>query len=389
MKRMEIVKGDITKVKGISAVGKAIGIKKNKLDFGVIYSDRICNAAAVYTQNSVKGAPLLVTKEHLRDGKSQAIVINSGVANVCTGEKGITDAKETAELAANELNVKIEDVLVASTGLIGAYLPMDKIQEGISGIKNELSKDSNIAEAILTTDSLKKEVCVKEDNFTIAGIAKGAGMVHPNMATMLAFICTDAEISSEELQKMIKGAVDISFNMTTVDMDTSTSDMCVIMANGYAGKADEEKFQNALNYVCAGLAKKIAIDGEGATKLIQVEVKNAQDEESAKRLAKAVVSSNLFKCAVYGNDPNWGRILCAIGNSGAEFEELKVDVYFGDRIIVKNGVTADFDYDGVKKVMSEKTLNVVIDMKQGKSQATAYGCDMTEEYIKINAHYHT
>ena len=252
MKRMEIVKGDITKVKGISAVGKAIGIKKNKLDFGVIYSDRICNAAAVYTQNSVKGAPLLVTKEHLRDGKSQAIVINSGVANVCTGEKGITDAKETAELAANELNVKIEDVLVASTGLIGAYLPMDKIQEGISGIKNELSKDSNIAEAILTTDSLKKEVCVKEDNFTIAGIAKGAGMVHPNMATMLAFICTDAEIPSEELQKMIKRAVDISFNMTTVDMDTSTSDMCVIMANGYAGKADEEKFQNALNPLLSG-----------------------------------------------------------------------------------------------------------------------------------------
>ncbi len=384
---MKIIKGNITKVKGITAVGKGVGIKKDKLDFAVISSDKICNAAAVYTQNSVKGAPLYVTKENIKDGKVQAIVINSGIANVCTGEKGINDAKKMAELTAEELGVKSSDVLVASTGLIGAYLPMDKIENGIKGVKEELSAGENVAEAILTTDTVKKEICVKEDNFTIGAVAKGAGMVHPNMATMLAFICTDADISSEKLNKMLKNAVNDSFNMMSVDMDTSTSDMCVVLANGYAGKVDENKFQEVLNYVCKELAKKVAADGEGATKLITVDVKNAK--EGAKKLAKSIISSNLFKCAVYGNDPNWGRILCAMGNSGVSFDETKVDVYFGGKIIVKNGVTADFDYNEIEKIMKKEELKVTIDMKEGNENAEAYGCDMTEEYIEINAHYHT
>ncbi len=386
---MEIIKGDITKVKGIFAVGKAIGIKKKKLDLGIIYSDKVCTTVAVYTSNKVKGAPLYVTKDHLKDGKSQAIIINSGIANVCTGKKGINDAKSMAELTAKELGIKSGNVLVSSTGLIGAYLPMDKIKKGLKGIKDELSKDSKISEAILTTDLIKKEVCIKEDNFTIAGIAKGSGMIHPNMATMLSFICTDADIPANKLKMALKKAVSDSFNMMTVDMDTSTSDMCVLMANGYAGKVDENKFNAALVILCKELAKKIAADGEGATKLIEVHVKNSKDEISAKRIAKSIVSSNLFKCAVYGNDPNWGRILCAMGNSRIDFDEGKVDVYFGTVKIVSNGVTSRFDYNKVKKIMKKKKLIVTIDMKSGKYSAESFGCDMTEDYIKINAKYHT
>lgn len=414
---MKILKGNIANIKGFSAVGRAIGIKKEKLDFGVIYSDKICNTAAVYTKNSVKGAPLIVTKQHLdsrkkewnlENGKAQAIVINSGIANVCTGEKGILDAKQMCELVAKEIGIKTEDVLVASTGLIGAYLPMEKIKKGVIGIKTELNnvihnpETCNIAEAILTTDLIKKEVCVKDDNFTIAGIAKGSGMIHPNMATMLAFICTDAELSSEKLDAMLKKAVNDSFNMITIDMDTSTSDMCIVMANGYAGKVNEEKFQKALTFICTKLAKKVAKDGEGATKLIEVHVKNAKDEASAKILAKSVVCSNLVKCAAYGNDPNWGRILCALGNTGIEFEAEKINVYFGSKskddtdavdesnaIIVKNGVTANFDYEKIKEIMCKEELKIIIDMQFGNFSATAYGCDMTEKYIEINAHYHT
>lgn len=381
--------GTITSVDGISAAGKNIGIKKSKPDFGIIYSDMVCSAAAVYTQNKVKGAPLYVNMEHLKDGKAQAIAVNSGVANVCTGKKGIEDAKTMARLVARELGIKESDVLVASTGIIGHYLPMDKIAKGVIGIRKELSKKSKIAEAILTTDTARKEVFIKKENFCIGAIAKGAGMVHPNMATMLAFICTDAVIPFHSLQKMLKNAADISFNMLTVDMDTSTSDMCIIMANGKAGKVDEKAFQEALNEACVELSKKIAMDGEGATKLIEVHVKGARDGDSARALAKAVVSSNLVKCAVYGNDPNWGRIICALGNSGAEFDELKVDVYFGNLQIVKNGVTLNFNYGEVKKVMDKKELKITISMNKGKGAAVAYGCDMSEEYVKINAHYRT
>lgn len=386
---MEKTNAPLTEVNGFTALGKHIGIKKNSPDFAVIYSDKVCSAAALYTRNAVKGAPLYVTKEHLKDGQAQAIVVNSGISNVCTGKKGIQDAKKTALLVSQELGIKKEDVLVASTGLIGAYLPMDKIEKGIKGIRNELSKDSNVAEAILTTDLVKKEICVKHDNFTIAGVAKGSGMIHPNMATMLSFICTDAMVEAGALQQMLKKAVDQSFNMMTIDMDTSTSDMCIVLANGHAGKVDNGKFQEALMCVCTELARKIASDGEGATKLIEVSVINMSGLEAAKRLAKSIVSSNLVKCAAYGCDPNWGRILCAMGNSGVLFEESKVDVYFGGKLIVKNGVTSDFDYPEIKRIMSCKSLQITVDMKLGKEHSTAFGCDMTEGYIKINANYRT
>ncbi|MEW6528772.1 MAG: bifunctional glutamate N-acetyltransferase/amino-acid acetyltransferase ArgJ [Candidatus Micrarchaeota archaeon] len=379
----------ITSVNGFSALSKHIGIKKTKLDFGVIYSDTLCNAAAVYTQNKIKGAPLYVNMEHLKDGKAQAIVINSGIANVCTGKKGIKDAKTIARLTAKEMNIKETNVLVASTGLIGCYLPMDKIKKGLVGIRSVLSKKSKIAEAILTTDKVKKEVLIKKDNFSIGAIAKGAGMIYPNMATMLAFLCTDAEIQSHSLKKMLKNAVDISFNMLAVDMDTSTSDMCIIMANGKAGKVNEKIFQKALNEVCIELSKKIACDGEGATKLIEVHVKSANNEKCARMLAKSVVSSNLVKCAVYGNDPNWGRILCALGNSKVDFDETKISVRFENLEIVKHGVSANFDRKKASEIMNRKNLKIIIEMNCGTASATAYGCDMGTDYIKINACYHT
>ena len=394
---MEIIDADVTKVNGFTALGKNVGIKSGKPDFAVIYSDTVCNAAATYTKNLVKGAPLVITKEHLTDGKLQAIVINSGVANVCTGEKGLADAKEMTSLTAAELGISEKNVAVASTGVIGKYLPMEKIRVGMKGIKSELSKDSNVAQAIMTTDLVQKKICVKEGNFTIAAIAKGSGMIHPNMATMLAFVCTDAQIESEKLDAMLKKIVSDSFNMMTVDMDTSTSDMCIVLANGKAGKVDEAKFEAALGFVCKELARKIAADGEGATKLLEVTVKGATDTQTAKILAKSIVSSNLVKCAAYGNDPNWGRILCAMGNSGAQFDPLKVDVWFGDEKngkdgqikIVQAGVTTDFDYAKVKAVMAKTALPITIDLHEGSAQATAFGCDMTEQYIEINAHYTT
>lgn len=387
---MKLLSNNVCAPKGFRAAGRCAGIKKSgKLDLAVIFSDFLANAAAVYTSNKVKGAPLYVTKKHLENGKARAIVINSGIANVCTGKKGINDAEETAKIAAKELEIKPDDALVASTGLIGAYLPMDKIKMGLRGIKNELSVNSNAAKAIMTTDTVEKGIAVKIGNFTIGAIAKGSGMIHPNMATMLCFITTDAEIPSKKLNYFLKHSVSKSFNMMSVDMDTSTSDMAVILANGFAGKADEGKFQNALDFVCMELAKKIARDGEGATKLLEVEAKNAATKFYAEEIAKSVVSSNLVKCALFGNDPNWGRIMCAIGNSSAKFKENLVDVYFENMLIVKNGVAADFSFDEARKIMGKKTLKITIDAKQGKESATAYGCDMTYDYVKINARYTT
>ena len=387
---MKLLKNDVCAPMGFKALGKAIGIKKSgKHDLAVIFSEVLADAAAVYTSNKVKGAPLIVTKKHLNNGKAQAVIVNSGVANVCTGEKGIKDAEDMASMAAKEMGISPSDVIVASTGVIGKFLPMEKISSGLKGIKDELSANSKVAKAIMTTDLAEKSIAVKEDNFTIGAIAKGSGMIHPNMATMLCFITADAKIPAKKLQKMLKNAVDISFNMISVDMDTSTSDMVAIMANSLAGKVNEAKFQNALDYVCIELAKKIAKDGEGATKLIQVNVKNAATDEDAKKIAKAVVSSNLVKCAVYGNDPNWGRIMCAAGNSGAKFDEEKIDIYFDDNAIVKNGTGVDFNYEHIKKVMNKEKLDINIDLKNGNKNATAYGCDMTEDYIKINALYTT
>lgn len=387
---MEFLNNNVCSPKGFKALGKTVGIKKSgKADCAVIFSEVLADAAAVYTSNKVKGAPLIVTKKHLEDGKAQAIVVNSGVANVCTGEKGIKDAEDVAKFAAAELGISANDVIVASTGLIGAFLPMDKISKGIKGIKNELKICPDAATSIMTTDKAKKEVSVKVGNFTIGAIAKGSGMISPNMATMLCFITTDAKISSKNLAAFLKNSVNKSFNMTTVDMDQSTSDMAVIMANGLAGRVDKKKFQNALDYVCIELAKKIAKDGEGATKLIEVNVKNAATEKDAKKIAKSVVSSNLVKCAIFGNDPNVGRIMCAIGNSTAEFKENLIDIYFGSERVVQNGRISGFNPDEIKSIMKKDVLSITIDMNNGKENASAYGCDMTYDYIKINAMYTT
>ncbi len=387
---MQLLKNNVCAPKGFKALGKHIGIKKSgKLDLAVIFSDVLADASAVYTSNKVKGAPLIVTKDHLKNGKAQALVINSGVANVCTGNKGLKDAEDTAKIIAKELKIKANNVVVASTGLIGTYLPMDKIKKGLKGIKNELSINSNAAAAIMTTDTVKKEIAVKVDNFVIGGIAKGSGMIHPNMATMLCFITTDAKIPSKKLSRFLKKSVNKSFNMISVDKDTSTSDMVVILANGLVGKVNEKKFQNGLDFVCMELAKKIAKDGEGATKLVEVEVKNALTKADASKLAKSVITSNLVKCTIFGNDPNWGRILCAIGNSGAKFKENLIDIYFKDKIIVKNGSAVNFDLGKIRKLMDKKILKITIDAKQGKENAVAYGCDMTYDYVKINARYTT
>lgn len=386
---MKTIKGNITAVDGFTALGKCIGIKKGRKDFAVIYSDKLCNTAAVYTRNKVKGAPLYVNMEHLKDGKAQAIVVNSGISNVATGKKGIKDAIMTCKLAAKELGIKPKNVLVASTGIIGKKLPMELIKKGIKGCKEKLKKVNNAAEAILTTDTVKKEIAVKSDGFIIGAIAKGSGMIHPNMATMLCFITTDADLSSGELKKCLVNAVDESFNMVSVDMDTSTSDMVVVMSNK-TKKADKKKFQKALAFVCKEIAKKIAIDGEGATKLIEVTVKNAKLKSDAKKVAKAVVSSNLVKCAMFGNDPNWGRIISAVGNSGAYFKEDKINIMLQGKLIVKKGVEVKgFNDKKLSESLKADEVKVAISLNTGKEEATAYGCDMSYGYVEINADYHT
>ena len=387
---MKILKGNITAVKGIKALGKHIGIKAKKKDFAVIYSDKLCDASAVYTKNKVKGAPLHVNMKHLKDGKAQAIVINSGIANVCTGKKGMKDAKLTCKLAAKELGVKENNVLVASTGMIGAYLPMGKIKKGVKGIKDEFDKKKNhAAKAIMTTDKIEKEIAVKIGNVTIGAIAKGSGMIHPNMATMLSFICTDAEFSAGKLKTMLVKAVNNSFNMISVDMDTSTSDMVILMANGLAGKVNEVKFQKALGFVCLELAKKIAGDGEGSTKLIECKVKNAAKEKDAIKVAKSIVTSNLVKCMFFGKDPNWGRIICAAGYAEADINLDKIDVFINGIKIVSKGKGLNKNKKKIKKTLNKKEVFVLINLNQGKAEATAYGCDLTTKYVKLNAHYTT
>ena len=381
---MKLLKKNVCAVYGFKALGKHIGVKKGKRDLAIIYSKKRCSAAAVYSKNKVKGAPLKVNKEHLKDGKAQAVVVTAGVANVATGKLGINNAIKVGRLAAAEFGIRPKDVLVASTGIIGKQLPMDKIEKGIKGSKEEVHKKNNLAEAILTTDTVKKEIAVKVDNFKIGAVAKGSGMIHPNMATMLCFLTTDADLDSVELKKCLVEAVDETFNMISVDMDTSTSDMVIMMSNN-TKKVKKKTFLKTLKFVCKKLAKKIATDGEGATKLLEITAKNAKTKEDAKLIAKAVVSSNLVKCAMFGNDPNWGRIMAAIGSTDANFEESKLDIHMQDHLIVQNGKeVSDFDGKKLSELLKADKVKVVLNMKQGKSKATAYGCDMTYDYVKIN-----
>jgi len=345
---------------------------------------------------------VLVTREHLANGSAQAVVVNSGIANACTGQQGLADAKKMAQLTGDALGVAPEDVVVASTGVIGEYLPMDKIEKGIKKAASLLSKDGGMfaAEAILTTDTTTKEFAVKltlgGKEVVIGGMAKGSGMIHPNMATMLAFITTDANVEQKALKQALRWAVDRSFNSITVDGDMSTNDMVVMLANGQAGnklltEADQEYglFRDVLLLVCTELAKMIAQDGEGATKLLEVQVKGAASEQEARTIAREVAGSSLVKTALHGEDANWGRILSAAGAAGVPFDPDKVDVYLGDLQVAAQGKAISFDEEEAKSILKKSEVTITVDLHNGNASGIAWGCDLSYDYVRINAHYRT
>lgn len=403
---MEIIGGGVCAAKGFKANGIHCGIRKNKTkrDIALIVSEKTANAAAVYTTNLVKGAPLLVTKEHLADGKAKAVICNSGNANTCNAD-GIEKAEAMSEIAANALGIKADDVVVASTGVIGLPLDVAPIADGIGELVSGLGDHSDLAaEGIMTTDTKKKEVAVSfmigDRECRIGGIAKGSGMIHPNMATMLVFITTDCAISSEMLSEALSTDIQGTFNMVSVDGDTSTNDMVVVLANGEAGNseiteknADFEVFMQALNTVTVHLCKSIAGDGEGATKMIECSVIGAKSDACAKTVAKSVICSSLVKAAMFGADANWGRILCALGYSGADVDISKVGVAFssdaGRITVCKNGAGVEFSEDEAKKILLEHEITIEIDLNDGEGNAVAWGCDLTYDYVRINGDYRT
>ena len=405
---MKVIKGGVTAANGFQAAGLSAGIKKgNTKDMAMIYSIVPCKAAGTFTTNVVKAAPVKWDKEVVyHSSAAQAVICNSGIANACTGEEGFGYCKKTAEIAAEVLGIPADSVLVASTGVIGKQLPMDKIEAGIRSMAPVLSPAGSAgtlaAEAIMTTDTVKKEIAVEVEiggkKVTLGGMCKGSGMIHPNMCTMLGFITTDVEISKELLQEALSESVNDTFNMVSVDGDTSTNDTALLLANGLAGNpvirekdGDYEKFAEALNYVNTWLAKQIAADGEGATALFEVKVIGAERKEQAVTLSKSIITSNLTKAAIFGHDANWGRILCAMGYSGAQFDPEKVDLYFesaaGKLKIIEDGVATDYSEEEATKILSEKAVTAIADIKMGEASATAWGCDLTYDYIKINADY--
>jgi glutamate N-acetyltransferase/amino-acid N-acetyltransferase len=394
-----IPSGGVTSPGGFLAGAVSAGIKYNhgqRLDLGILFSTKPCIAAGVFTTNKVKAAPVLLSRERLAKGKAQAVVMNSGSANACTGQQGMADAIEMTELAAKHAGLKKEQVLVASTGVIGTMLPMQRIRSALPKVDLTVEGGHDLARAIMTTDRVPKEVAVKGAGFTIGGILKGSGMIHPDMATLLCFITTDAAVNAGFLRQALKNAVAVSFNMLSVDGDGSTNDTVIIMANGVAGgkaimkgDAKAKAFQQALNKVCIYLAREAARDGEGATKLIEVKVSGALNLKDAQLAAKTIVSSSLVKTAVYGADPNWGRVLAAAGRSGAALEENKTELYIGDTRVVKDGAPLAFNKQTVVKHLKGKEVYINLNLHLGQGEATAWGCDMTEEYVKINAEYTT
>lgn len=394
--------GTITSVKGIKAAGIFCGLKKQKKDLALIYSDAPANVAGTFTLNKVKAAPLLISKDIiLKDQKVRAILVNSGNANACTGEKGFNNAIDTQEFCAKHLGINKEEVLISSTGVIGVQLNIDKIKEGITKIQLSDSKSAghDAAEAIMTTDTYPKSFACKvhlsKGEVTIGGICKGSGMIMPNMATMLAFIATDAEIPKYLVQKLISEAVNKSFNRISVDGDTSTNDMVVLMANGVSQISIDEVnndfkiFKKALSDLCKQMAISIVKDGEGATKFISVKVASAKSETDADSAAKAVVISPLVKTAIYGADANWGRILSAVGNSGIDFSPEKVMIKVGDLPVLNPGYISNFDEAAVKEVLNQKEVDITIELNEGKAFTNWWTCDFSEQYIKINANYRT
>ena len=400
------IQGGVCAAKGFTANGIHCGIRKNKTkrDLALIYSEVVANAASVYTKNLVKGAPLTVTKNNIANGKAQAIICNSGNANTCNAN-GIEIAEETCKLLGKELHIAPTDVVVASTGVIGQPLDITPIANGIAPLVSGLGLRSDLAcEGIMTTDTKPKEIAFEfaagGKTCRIGGIAKGSGMIHPNMATMLVFVTTDCCISSQMLQKALSIDVEDSFNMVSVDGDTSTNDMVSVLANGLAGNeeiteenADFKAFQEALSAVTTYLCRMIAGDGEGATKLLECKVCGAKDTKTAKIVAKSVICSSLFKAAMFGADANWGRVLCAIGYSGADVDVNKVDVAFrskkGEIVVCENGAGVPFSEERAKEILLESEIEVLIALHSGDGKAAAWGCDLTYDYVKINGDYRT
>ena len=405
---MEIITGGVTAAKGFLAAGVEAGIKyQNRKDMAMVYSKTPCRAAGVFTTNVVKAAPVLWDKEVVEsEWEAQAIVVNSGIANACTGKLGYEYCRETAGAAADALEISPQSVLICSTGVIGMQLPMEKMTEGVrmlaKAIKPGEEAGTDAAKAIMTTDTRNKQVAVKVTiggkEVTIGGMCKGSGMIHPNMCTMLAFVTTDANISKKLLQEALSADVQDTFNMVSVDGDTSTNDTLLVLANGQAGNpeitekgADYDTFVEALHYVNETLAKKIAGDGEGATALFEVKVIHADNKEDAKTLAKSVITSSLTKAALFGHDANWGRILCALGYSGAKFDPEAIELYLessaGKILIFKDGMAADYSEKEATRILSCSEVTALVDMKMGEAEATAWGCDLTYDYVKINADY--
>ena len=404
---MKLIEGGVCAAKGFTAGGVHCGIRKNrtKRDLALILSEVRATAAAVYTTNLVKGAPIAVTKAHIADGYAQAVICNSGNANTCNAD-GVEIAEKMSALTAEALGISADDVVVASTGVIGQPLPIEPIAKGIPELAKVLSSDGcdDAAEAIMTTDLAEKKVAVEFQlggkTCRLGGIAKGSGMIHPNMATMLVFITTDAAISAPMLQKALSTDVQKTFNMISVDGDTSTNDTVCVLANGLAGNAeitedgaDFATFMTALNTVTVQLCRMIAGDGEGATKLLECKVSGAKDAKAASTVARSVISSSLFKAAMFGADANWGRVLCAIGYSGADVDVNKVSVTFasakGEITVCENGAGVPFSEEKAKEILLEKEIDVVIGLGDGDAAATAYGCDLTYDYVKINGDYRT
>lgn len=405
---MEIIKGGVTAAKGFEAASTAAGIKyKDRTDMALIYSQAACVSAGTFTRNVVKAAPVKWDRQVVDSGALvQAVVVNSGIANACTGSEGFGYCKDTAEAAAKYLGISSEGVLIGSTGVIGKQIPIDRLTAGIevlAGKKNaSIENGTEAAKAIMTTDTREKELAVTIEvggkTVTVGGMAKGSGMIHPNMCTMLAFITTDAAITKEALQKALSEDVDNTYNMISVDGDTSTNDTALLMANGLAenpiieyGTEDYKKFAEALHAINEYLAKMIAGDGEGATALFEVKAVGCESISQAKVLAKAIVCSNLTKTAIAGHDANWGRILCAMGYSGADFDPEKVDLFFesanGKIQIIENGTAVDYSEEKATEILSAKEVRAIADVKMGTCEATAWGCDLTHGYIEINADY--
>lgn len=393
-----LASGSVTSAKGFLAGAVESGIKqRGGLDLAILHSERPCTAAGLFTTNTIKAAPVIISERRVRSGRAQSLIVNSGCANACTGEVGIADAEAMTEFAAKLLGISAHDVLVASTGVIGTRLPMERVRAGVERVALKVDGGHELARAIMTTDTFPKEIALRVHadfgTFTIGGVAKGAGMIHPDLATMLCFLTTDAEVGADLLRTCLKEAVDVSFNMITVDGETSPNDMVVLLANGFSGSKVQPSyadiFQNALKEVCLYLAKSIVKDGEGATKLIEVVVEGAVGVAEARTAARVIAGSPLVKAAIHGNDPNWGRVVAALGRSGIRVEEKRLDVYLCNTCVMRQGQPQLFDKHTLSASLSGKEVFVKVHLNLGSAKAVAWGCDLSEEYVTINSTYTT